>query len=144
MFVAYELHISAERQPPDLPARATLVGPTRDLTTESDRKGLRADTEPAGHEVMAQFVDKHERAEGANERQEDQPDWRFAKASGAAFLDGLGHASAHVPVDFKHIFDGLRSRPVILLKRAFNKPRDIRKPDAAFQEGGDRDPHWRR
>src|ERR671913_974935 len=79
MLVADELHISAERQPADLPSRPALVGPSGDLTTEPNREDLGANAEPASDEVMSHLGNEHERPQRADERYEDKPDWRLRK-----------------------------------------------------------------
>src|SRR5688500_10987009 len=64
--------------------------------------------------------------------------WEVAKASGAAFLDKHGYAPADFPVDFKYVFDGLRSRPVVFVERGLHQAADVRKLNAAIEESCDR------
>ena len=71
--VADELHIAAERKPGDFPARSLAIGPAEDLVAEADRKGFRRDLEQARDEIVAELVKEDERAERANEREQDQP-----------------------------------------------------------------------
>src|SRR5205814_2292578 len=72
--VADELHVAAEREPGDLPARALLVGPAEQLAAETDREDLGRDTEQARDEIVAEFVEEDERAQSAYERDQDQPE----------------------------------------------------------------------
>src|SRR5687767_14271572 len=75
--VADKADIAAQRQPADLPARASAVGPPCDLAPEADREGLRADAEPAADEVMAELVEEDERPDRADERDQDEPQRRL-------------------------------------------------------------------
>ena len=67
--VARKLHVTAERQPPELPPRATLVCEARDLLAETDREGVRLDPENAPGEIMSHLVHEHEGADHCGERQ---------------------------------------------------------------------------
>ena len=79
--VADELHIAAERQPGDLPARALAVGPAEQLAAEADREDLRRDAEQAGDEIMAELVEEDERPERAARRRPGSARAAAAEAS---------------------------------------------------------------
>src|SRR5690606_11509865 len=56
VLVAEELHIAAERNGRDLPARAVPVVEADQFRPEADRERLDSDATPAGDEEMAQLV----------------------------------------------------------------------------------------
>ena len=58
--IARELHIAAERNPRQFPARAVAVIPAGDLLAEADREGLDVDPAPARHEEVAELVNEHD------------------------------------------------------------------------------------
>ena len=71
--IADELHIAAERQPADLPSGAAPVCPAGDLPSEADRKFLGADPEQPRDPIMAELVKQHERADRAQEGDDNEP-----------------------------------------------------------------------
>src|SRR4029079_14366465 len=77
MLVADEPDVATQRAPAHFPTCTTLVGPARDLVPKSDREDLGADPQPASDQVMAKLMDDDERSERADERDQDQPDWRL-------------------------------------------------------------------
>src|SRR6185312_11168410 len=72
--VARELDIAAERQRRELPARAPPVGEAGDLAAEADRERIRLDPEQPPDEVVAEFVDDHQRPEDQQESDKPHPD----------------------------------------------------------------------
>ena len=58
--VALELHVAAERQPADLPARAVPVGDACDFPTEADREGMDLHAVPSCHQEMSELVNEDE------------------------------------------------------------------------------------
>src|SRR3546814_494408 len=67
--VAEHLHVAAERNQAELPAGAGLVVPAEELRPEADGEHLDPHTVPAGHQVVAQLVDKHQGREHGQERE---------------------------------------------------------------------------
>src|SRR5262249_27872882 len=78
--VAGELHITAERQPADLPARAPLVRPAEQFAAEADREGIRLHPEPAADEIMAELVNEDQRPDDRQENQNREEEGRTAQA----------------------------------------------------------------
>ena len=73
VFIASELHVTAERNRGEAPACAPAVGGAEQLFAEADRKLLDSDAAPARNEIVAQLVDEHdERDDG----QEAQYEWQ--------------------------------------------------------------------
>src|SRR3954447_17487129 len=77
--IADELDVPAKRQPRDFPPCSLAVGPTDYLAAEPDRERLRRNTEQPGDEIMAELLKENERAEHANECDQDQPEGRLGK-----------------------------------------------------------------
>ena len=73
LHVTDKADISAQREPPDLPACATLVGPTADFASEPDRELLSADAEEPGDPIVTELMEEHERAYRADKRDDDEP-----------------------------------------------------------------------
>src|SRR5262249_35205047 len=71
--VADEPDIPAEREPGDLPACSLAVCPANEFVAETDREGLRGNPEQSRDQIMAEFVEENERAQRADERDQDQP-----------------------------------------------------------------------
>ena len=77
--VADELHVAAEREPGDFPARALLIGPAEQLAAEADREHLGRNLEQTRDEIMAELVKEHERPQRADEGDQGQPERRLRK-----------------------------------------------------------------
>ena len=60
ILVAEKFHIAAERNSADLPARIVAVVESEQLGPEADGKGHDFDATPAGHDEMAELVEKHD------------------------------------------------------------------------------------
>ena len=68
-----EADVTAKRQPADLPASASPIGPAGDLPPETDGENVGPNPEPARDEVMAKLVEEHERADRQDEGDDDEP-----------------------------------------------------------------------
>ena len=68
VLVAEELHIAAERDGRDLPARATAVVEAGDFGTEAERESQHPDAAQAGHQEMAKLMKKHDNCQDEEER----------------------------------------------------------------------------
>ena len=73
--IAFELDVTAQRKRGNLPPRAMLVGPAGQLLAETDRKRLRLYAEPASDQIMAKFVDRHQRAKHQQKAEWPHPEW---------------------------------------------------------------------
>ena len=69
--VAEHLHIAAERQSAELPARAAPVGQAEQLRPEPDGEDVDANAAPAGDEEMAELVDEHEHGDEQQEAHQE-------------------------------------------------------------------------
>ena len=63
IFVAEELHVTAERDGGDFPARAVAVVETDDFRAETDGKHQNAHAAPARDQEMPKLVEEHHQAE---------------------------------------------------------------------------------
>src|SRR5689334_4287211 len=77
--VSDEFHVAAERQPSELPAGPLPVRPACKLAAKADRESLGRNAEQTGHEIVAEFVKKDERAKRADERDQHEPEWWLGK-----------------------------------------------------------------
>ena len=77
--VPKEAHITAKRQPSDFPPGSLLVSPAEHFTPEADRESLGGNPEPARNQIVAEFVEEHDRPQSADECDEDKPEWSLRK-----------------------------------------------------------------
>jgi len=88
--VAQELHVAAQGNRRNLPARATAVGPAEQFRPEPDGKHLGMDAEATTHPIMAELVHEHEQRQHQDE----------VRQVGREQADDALHGSVHHEICF--------------------------------------------